>query len=257
LKIDVERSELDILQGIEDLDWSKIRQIVVEVEDTGKRLQKISELLQSRGYCVDVEQDTLLKGTSVLNLYATRVACGENSSLSMPLPAIHYDSPLSAGALRLFLQDYLPDYMIPSVFIFLENLPLTPNGKVDRKALPVPEAIISASGGKVMGSCNPTEQVLLGIWAEVLGIETISVHDNFFDLGGHSLSAIQVIARLQESFDVELPVASLFESPTIAELAALIVQQQSDHLNNQELVSLLEEIEGLSDEQATKLLNRL
>jgi acyl carrier protein len=147
--------------------------------------------------------------------------------------------------------------MIPSVFIFLENLPLTPNGKVDRKALPVPEAIISASGGKVMGSCNPTEQVLLGIWAEVLGIETISVHDNFFDLGGHSLSAIQVIARLQESFDVELPVASLFESPTIAELAALIVQQQSDHLNNQELVSLLEEIEGLSDEQATKLLNRL
>lgn len=255
LKVDVERSELDVLQGIEDPDWDKIRQIVVEVEDSANRLHEISELLQSRGYCVVVEQEALLRGTSVFNLYATRTVCGEESSPSLALPVVHYDPPLSADALRLFLQERLPDYMVPAAFVFLESLPLTPNAKVDRKALPVPETVTSAPDGKVMEPRNPIEQALVEIWTEVLGVKSIGIHDNFFDLGGHSLSAMQVIVRLQERFSVELPVASLFEAPTIAELAALVMPPQADD-RGLGLASLLDEIEGLSDEETALLLDR-
>ncbi|WP_051928061.1 non-ribosomal peptide synthetase [Nitrosococcus oceani] len=159
-------------------------------------------------------------------------------------------------SVRADLRIVFPDYMVPSVFMFLESLPLMPNGKVDRKALPAPEKVTPIPDGKAMESSNPIEQMLVEMWAEVLGVKSIGIHDNFFDLGGHSLSAIQVIARLQESFDVELPVVSLFEAPTIEELAVLIMQQQSDHLDNPELASLLGEIEGLSDEEAAMLLNR-
>src|SRR6185295_2250481 len=123
-----------------------------------------------------------------------------------------------SNQLRAYLKEKLPEYMVPSAVVFLDELPLTPNGKVDRKALPEPEWISEASSVFVAAR-TPIEEVLSGIWEQVLSVERVGAHDNFFDLGGHSLLATQVISRMRESFNVELPLRVIFESPTIAESA--------------------------------------
>ncbi|NEO42624.1 MAG: amino acid adenylation domain-containing protein, partial [Moorea sp. SIOASIH] len=120
--------------------------------------------------------------------------------------------------LKHYLKQQLPEYMIPSRFVLLCQLPLTPNGKVDRKALPAPDLAISAST-EYMAPQTETQKVLAEIWAEVLGIEKVGIHDNFFDLGGHSLMATQVVSRIQQAFAVECPLKTLFETPELASLA--------------------------------------
>jgi amino acid adenylation domain-containing protein len=129
---------------------------------------------------------------------------------------------LEPNQLRSFLKQQLPEYMIPSAFVELEALPLTPNGKVDRRALPVPESAVITPGETYVAPRTPIEEVLAGIWTEVLGVNGFGIDDNFFELGGHSLLAIQVISRLREAFQIELPLSYLFESPTIAGCAKKI-----------------------------------
>jgi acyl carrier protein len=120
--------------------------------------------------------------------------------------------------LRGFLKEKLPEYMVPSAFVALEALPLTPNGKVDRKALPAPEGRPELEEGYVAPR-TPTEEVLSGIWAQVLGLDRVGVHDNFFELGGHSLLATRVVSRARELFQIELPLQTIFEAPTVAGLS--------------------------------------
>ncbi|WP_437576665.1 amino acid adenylation domain-containing protein [Sorangium sp. So ce887] len=129
-------------------------------------------------------------------------------------------APPAPERLRDFLKETLPDYMVPPVFVALSALPLTPNGKVDRKALPAPEAPAADPGGAAAGApTTPTEEALAAIWAEVLGLERVGVHTGFFELGGHSLLATQVVSRVRKALGVELPLRSLFDHPTVAELA--------------------------------------
>jgi acyl carrier protein len=109
--------------------------------------------------------------------------------------------------------------MVPSAFVFLEKLPLSPNGKVDRRALPAPERRRVDPGRAFLAPRTATEQTVAAIWAEVLHVEQIGVCDNFFEMGGHSLLAVQVVSRLGAAFEVELPLRSFFEKPTVAELA--------------------------------------
>jgi amino acid adenylation domain-containing protein/non-ribosomal peptide synthase protein (TIGR01720 family) len=111
----------------------------------------------------------------------------------------------------------LPDYMIPSAFVVLEEFPLTPNGKLDRKALPAPDTQVKDT--EYEAPRNETEEQLAAMWAELLGVEKIGVHDDFFSLGGHSLVAMQVVSRIMQSMGVQLPLESLFDAPTIAGLA--------------------------------------
>ena len=122
--------------------------------------------------------------------------------------------------LRAQLEEKLPDYMIPASFVLLDALPLTPNGKVDRRALPVPGETRSDQAGDFVAPNNPLEELLGRLWAEVLALESVGMRDDFFALGGHSLLATRLISRVRESFGVELPVRSLFEAPTVRELAA-------------------------------------
>jgi amino acid adenylation domain-containing protein len=124
--------------------------------------------------------------------------------------------------LRDFLTKRLPDYMIPSAVVFLDSLPLTSNGKVNRKALPPPDPSRPELESAFVAPRSPTEELVAKTWAEVLKLEEVGIHDNFFDLGGHSLLATQVISRLREAFRLDLPLRSLFESPTIAGLAERI-----------------------------------
>ena len=129
------------------------------------------------------------------------------------------ESPIDADGLRHFARESLPEYMVPSVFVFLEGLPLTPNGKVDRKALPAPEHERRPDPQEFAEPSSLVEEELAGIWREVLGIDRIGATDNFFELGGHSLLAIQVISRVREKLKVELPLFTLFDTPTIQQLA--------------------------------------
>ena len=121
--------------------------------------------------------------------------------------------------LRSQLKLRLPDYMVPSAFVVLEKLPLTPNGKINRKALPAPEASEQLKTAYVAPR-TATEEILAGIWADVLGLERIGIEDNFFELGGHSLLATQMVSRVRQALRVELPLRELFAAPTIAELGA-------------------------------------
>jgi amino acid adenylation domain-containing protein len=122
--------------------------------------------------------------------------------------------------LRSALKVTLPDYMLPAAWVFLPALPLTPNGKVDRKALPEPEDFLSEQ--EYVAPRTEAEQMLAEIWSQLLDVRLVGIHDNFFAVGGHSLRAVQMVSRIRDRFDIELPVRQTFETPTIAELAANI-----------------------------------
>lgn len=124
-------------------------------------------------------------------------------------------------ALRSSLKTTLPDYMIPSKIMILEQFPLTANGKVDRKSLPAPDLDLHQTGHR-QAARNVVQELLVTIWADVLDVEKVGIQDNFFDLGGHSLLATQIIARVRHSFSVNLSLAALFETPTLEALAAKI-----------------------------------
>jgi amino acid adenylation domain-containing protein len=129
---------------------------------------------------------------------------------------------LTPSELRHHLQEKLPEYMIPSAFVFLNEFPLTPSGKIDRSALPAPDQVRPKLEEEYVAPGTLIEKTLARIWSRALGLERIGVHDNFFELGGHSLLATRVVSGIREAFGVEVPVRSLFESPTIAGLARQI-----------------------------------
>jgi acyl carrier protein len=152
--------------------------------------------------------------------------------------------------LRNCLNDRLPDYMIPSTFVMLDTLPLTPSGKVDRRALPPPSTARPELDTRFAPPRTPVESVLAGIWSEVLGVDAVGIHDDFFELGGHSLAATRVVSRVITAFQLELPLQSLFQAPTVAAMAAVLLQNQAKKLGEQELDRILSGVESLSDEDA-------
>ena len=167
---------------------------------------------------------------------------------------ISQQEQLHSSDLRSFLEERLPNYMVPSGFVFLDTMPLTPNGKVDRDALPTPDTSSFLLETNFVPPRNPTEKVLSTIWADVLGKKQVGIHDNFFELGGHSLLATRVISKLNQAFSVELSLRNIFETPTIADLAIAITQSQFEHTEDEEIAELLTDLEGLSDEEVQQLL---
>lgn len=160
----------------------------------------------------------------------------------------------SESELRSFLQQKLADYMIPSAFVMLDSIPLTPHNKVDRNALPPPGHFRPRLDIPFSAPRTELERELAKIWAEVLSVEQVGIHDKFFDLGGHSLAASGIISRVFQTFRLELPIKSLYDSPTVAEMAAVIVEHQAKTLDKEDLNCILAELEAISDEEAQRLV---
>jgi amino acid adenylation domain-containing protein len=185
-----------------------------------------------RGFRIELgEIETVLEQHPAVRqavILARDATPGDSSSVSesgirLLAYVISKDAPVPPLAeLRSFLKEKLPDYMLPSVFIFLEALPLTPNGKVNRAALPAPDQSRPELEKAFVAPSTPIEIKLVEIWSMLLGLDQVGIQDDFFELGGHSLLATQVISRSRETFQIEIPLRSLFEIPTIAGLAEQI-----------------------------------
>ncbi len=143
---------------------------------------------------------------------------------------------LESSDLRGYLKERLPDHMVPSAFVVVERLPLTPNGKLDKKALPAPEESPRTDIAR-MAPRNATEATLAGLFREVLRLEEVGVEDDFFDLGGHSLRATQLVSRIRDAFRVEIPLRRLFESPTVAALARILEERGSPEASGKRITA--------------------
>ncbi|HEV2147847.1 MAG TPA: amino acid adenylation domain-containing protein [Longimicrobiaceae bacterium] len=191
-------------------------------------LGRVDEQVKIRGFRIEPgEVEAVLGAHPALRdavVSARPDARGELRLVAYVVP----DAPgdLSTGALRAYLAERLPDYMVPAVFVPLGELPLTPNGKVDRRALPEPEGSRGAIETRYVPPRDPVEEALVREWEEVLEMREVGVHDDFFELGGHSLSATRLVARVRELFGTDLPLRTLFESPTVAQVARHVAAAQ-------------------------------
>ena len=222
LKVDVEKSEYDVLLGIDDEHWPLVRQIAMEV-DTEELLEKVTALLERHGYAHAVDPHVTIRedapgagGEHVYMLYARRPEDGPLVADGTAVP------PPSARELRRWLTDRLPDYMVPSLFVTLDALPLTPNGKVDRRALPEPAAARSAPEVEYVPPGSDLEAVISEVWREVLGVERVGIRDNFFELGGTSVRLASVHRLLGERLERPVTVVDLFRHPTVTGLAEFL-----------------------------------
>ncbi|WHS62761.1 non-ribosomal peptide synthetase [Pseudomonas sp. G2-4] len=161
----------------------------------------------------------------------------------------------ASSTLRPYLVSQLPDYMVPTAFVVLEQLPLSPNGKLDRRALPAPRSEDFAYR-QYEAPNGETEALLAQIWADLLGLERIGRHDDFFELGGHSLLAVQVTLRARETFGVEVPLRGVFEHPSLGALADLITTLQLAQYESDELLDLQQEMASLSESELLAIVSK-
>jgi acyl carrier protein len=162
-----------------------------------------------------------------------------------------------ASTWRRYLADSLPSHMMPSLFVALEKLPLTPGGKVDRRALPAPDTMGNGTGPDYVAPRTAVEEVLAGIWREVLAVERVGLHDNFLDLGGHSMLAMRCVSGIRQLFRIELPLRVLFESANLAELAQSLTAYEERPDGLEKIARLLQKVKGISREELqNELLKR-
>ncbi|MBN2549026.1 MAG: amino acid adenylation domain-containing protein [Anaerolineales bacterium] len=204
------------------------------IEFLGRR----DDQVKLRGYRVELgEIETTLSGHPVVEqavVLLDESGPGEPGSGSHRLVAyivlVGEVAPESRESLlqelRTYLKSRLLDYMVPSLFIFIEKLPLTPSGKVNRRALPAPQVKLGQAGSGYLAPRDNLESRLCQLWEQVLGVQPVGIEDNFFELGGHSLLAVRLFVRLEQELGHRLPLAVLFQSPTVAELAALLRQAE-------------------------------
>ncbi|MCP4156487.1 MAG: AMP-binding protein, partial [bacterium] len=174
----------------------KIRGYRIELGEIENRLLEHHEVTETA-----VQILTSEKGDKTLCAYIVPTATGQSTANAAP----------GDWGLKKHLSQTLPDYMIPGNYVYLDNLPLTPNGKLDRKALPRPQ---SDRTGDYIAPRDHIEETMANIWAEVLEMEkeTISIHDNFFQLGGHSLKAVILVSKIHRAFNVKVPLAEIFKT---------------------------------------------
>ncbi|MGA9772097.1 MAG: amino acid adenylation domain-containing protein [Blastocatellia bacterium] len=217
-------------------------------------LGRIDHQVKVRGYRIELgEIETALRQHPQVREAVVAAQGGDGNKTLMAYITIHNGQSPGAEEIRQHLKEMLPGYMIPTAFIVLESLPLTPNGKIDRKALAAYKPAQGAESDYVAPRTS-IEQEVARIWAEVLGLEKVGIHSNFFEMGGHSLMSMRVVSRLRSSLQVELQPINIFKAPTVATLAILVAQTQAESLEEAELMRMLQDLEGVSDDEAERLL---
>ncbi|MFC1712056.1 phosphopantetheine-binding protein, partial [Candidatus Poribacteria bacterium] len=161
----------------------------------------------------------------------------------------------TAGTLRCTLAESLPDYMIPSAFVMMDSMPLTPSGKINRLALPDPGTARPELGNPFVEPRTAIEGTLADIWSGILGLDEVGIQDNFFDLGGNSLLATQIISRVLNTFQIRVPLRSLFRSPTVADMAVVLAQNMTENLESRDIEQILTKLEKLSEDEIKMMLD--
>ncbi len=219
-------------------------------------LGRIDHQVKIRGYRIELGEieNKLLSHEAVKETVI--ISRDDNDGNKYLCAYITGDEDIKVSELREYLSNSLPDYMIPSYFIQLEKLPLTPNGKVDRKALPKPEGSI-LTGVEYEAPRNITEEKLVNIWREVLGIDGIGINDSFFELGGHSLKATSLAAKIHKVLNVEIPLREIFEAPTIKGISEYIKDREESIYSSIEPVKEKEYYEMSSAQKRIYTLQQL
>ncbi|HEX2091902.1 MAG TPA: phosphopantetheine-binding protein, partial [Longimicrobiaceae bacterium] len=215
-------------------------------------LGRLDEQVKVRGFRIEMgEIEAVLLGQAGVRECAAIVredAPGEKRLVA------YVAGDAAADLLRAQLRRFLPDYMVPAAIVMVDMLPLTPNGKLDRRALPAPEYAAKVH----VAPRTAVEEVLAGIWAEVLRVEQVGVTENFFDLGGHSLLAVRVVSRVRDALSVEVPLRTIFEFPTLEELAGWVdVHGPESVLEQWEIDEEAAMLAALRDEEVRRMLEEL
>lgn len=205
-------------------------------------LGRIDHQVKIRGFRIELgeveaalSKYSAIRGTAVI---AREEVLGDKRLIAYIVVDPGQKQNLSLTHLRSFLLEKLPDYMVPSIFVVVNALPLTPNGKVDRRALPVPETANILSDRVFIAPRTLLEARLVEIWLQILSLEQIGIDCNFFEVGGNSLLTAQLLSRIKETFGVELSLSTLFESPTVAELAQKVAAAQTGAVKEFDTVSV-------------------
>jgi len=245
-------------------------------EDPAARLYKTGDLVRYRAdgnleFLGRLDQQVKVRGFRI-ELGEVETVLGQHPGVREAVVAAREDVPgdkrlvgyvvaggepaPTVGELRSYLRQRLPEYMVPTGFVYLERLPLSPSGKVERRALPAPEGQRPELEREYVAPRDEVERELAAICGELLGVDRVGVYDSFFELGGHSLLATQLISRVREVFGVELPLRTLFEHPTVADLAGQIeTTRQTAPGDLAQIAEMLTRMAELSDEEARLLLD--
>ena len=237
--------------------------------EPGARLYRTGDLVR---YLFDGNIDILARMDQQVKLRGFRIELGEIEAVLQQHPGVREsvvvfreDTPGDkrlvayvvtdslAAELRIWLRERLPDYFVPAQFIVLDKLPLTPNGKVDRRALPAPDNTAPSPAETFIAPRTPEEAKIAEIWSDVLDIKPIGVETNFFDLGGHSLLATRVVTRIREAFSLNVPLRVMFDSPTIAGVAAHVANARVQG-EMTSIAEIVEKLTQLSDDETRSLL---
>ena len=223
LKIDVQRSERELLDGVDDADWPRINQIVVEVHDLDGRLEAMRTLLAARGYTVESDQDTMFAGSDMHYLYARRAPAPPPPSAPGNPTAKHYAlvplQPVSPAQVLSFLATRVAPHQMPASLEILEDLPRTVSGKADRAQ--ITRRIQTQPPAAPTPPADPHLARIAAVWAEVLG-KPVGPGDDFFKSGGNSLAAARVITRLRDRYHADLPIRWIFDAPRLDAFAELV-----------------------------------
>jgi surfactin family lipopeptide synthetase A len=167
-----------------------------------------------------------------------------------------HDQAPAANDVRVFLRELLPEYMLPTAFVTLRAFPLTPNGKINREALPAPTSSSVNLEESYVAPRTVLEEVIAAIWVETLGVKRVGVRDNFFEVGGHSLLAMQVISRIREEFHIELPVRSFFDGMTVERLAASVLEREPEQGRSEKIARTLKAVAEMSESELLEMISR-
>lgn len=209
-------------------------------------LGRIDDQVKVRGYRIELgEIVSVLDSHPAVSNSAVVTRKKDGDECLVAYVVLSGIAQVSARALQDFVRNYVPDHMVPSMFVRLDSMPLTHNGKVDRAALPAPSVANIIVDGNVSAPRSPVEERVLSILTNLLGTDRVAIDDNFFLLGGHSLLGAQVITQIRDAFGVELPLRSIFDSPTVAELSSRV-----EHL-------LLAKIDAMTPEEVNRALRQI